>query len=214
MSRRVARTLAVAALLAVAAASTATAANKQVDAGKVFNMLESYLKLPAAERSHFTMAYYMHIGPQPLTAPVWLLADGKRIPLPLRADGKVERLPTLAELDHGKLEVGIDESSKINVTIGVEPLMPPTADLDAHELSAAIAQAATGAKKAAGIMALAMPKLEAVAFVGSGSGEIEFADRHRAPLPVVKGQPTYNPTAQPNATRIRLAKPPLKLDID
>ena len=199
---------------ALALAAPALAANKQVDAGKVFSMLPAYLKLPAAERSHFTMAYYMHSGAAPLTAPVWVVADGKRTPVPLSANGRVERLPTLAELDHGKLEVGVDEAIKINITIGVEPIMAPAADLDAHELAVTIAQAAVGARKAAGIMALAMPKLDDVVFVGSGSGEVEFMDGHRAPLPLIKGQPTYNPTAQPNAKRIRLAKVPLKLDID
>jgi hypothetical protein len=204
----------IAAALTLALAAPAMAANKQVDAGKAFTMLPAYLKLPAAERNHFTVAYYMRSGPGPLAAPVWIVADGKRTPVPLRADGRVERLPTPAELDHGKLEVGVDETVKIGVTIGVEPLLAPAADLDARELAAAIAQAAVGIKKTAGIMALTMPRLDDVVFVGSGSGEVEFADGHRAPLPILKGQPTYNPTLQPNARRIRLAKVPLKLDID
>jgi hypothetical protein len=200
--------------LALALAGPALCANKQVDAGKIFAMLPNYLKLPAAERSHFTLAYYLRSGGQPLAAPVWMVADGKRTPVALSATGRVERLPTLAELDHGKLEFGLDESQKIGAVLGVEPILAPATDLDARELAASIAQAAVGSKKVAGIMALAMPKLDDVVFVGSGSGEVEFADGRRAPLPLIKGQPTYNPTSQPGARRIYLAKVPAKLDID
>jgi hypothetical protein len=195
-------------------AGGADAANKLVEAGKVFPLASNYLKLPPAERSRFTAAYYLKAGGQPLSVPAWIVADGKRTPLPLDANGKVGRLPTLAELDHGKLELGIDAAAKVQITLGIEPLTAPATDLDAHELAEAIAQAAVGSKKAAGILALAMPKLDDVVFVGAGSGEIEFADGHRAPLPIVKGQPTYAPAAQPGAKRIRLAKTPMKLDID
>jgi hypothetical protein len=196
------------------AAPHAEAASKLVDAGKVFPLASNYLKLPAAERSRFTAAYYLKTGGQPLSVPAWIVTDGKRMPLPLDANGKVGRLPTLAELDHGKLELGVDAATKVQITLGIEPLVAPATDLDARELAEAIAQAATGSKKAAGILALAMPKLDDVVFVGAGSGEIEFADGRKAPLPIVKGQPTYTPAAQPGARRIRLAKTPMKLDID
>ena len=207
-------TLAGLALAGLTLGGPALAAGKQVEAAKAFPMLGAYLKLPAADRSHFTIAYYMHSHGQPLTAPVWLIADGKRTPLPLNAEGRVGRLPSLGELDKGKLELGVDDAVKVGVSVGIEPMVAPATDLDARELAAAIAQAAAGVRKAAGIMALAMPKLADVVFVGAGSGEIEFADGHRAPLPLVKGQPTYTPAAQPSARRIRLAKAPLKLDID
>jgi hypothetical protein len=206
------RILSIIALL-LAVASPVAAADKVVDANKVFPYLEAYLKLPAAERSRFTMAYYLHIGAQPLTAPVSLLLGDRRTPVPLSPSGKVERLPTLAQLADGKIGVAVDSATKFNATIGVEPLMPPAADMDARDLAAAIAQAAVGQRKVGGIMALALPKLKEVAFVGVPSGEVEFADGRRAALPLVKGVPTYNPEALPNAKRIRLPKAPDKLDI-
>ena len=213
MSHRLRRLLpALAVILAVA--SPALAAEKVVEIGKAFPFLKGYLELPAAERSHFTMAYYLKVGSQPLTAPVWIMEGDKRTPLALGPTGKVGRLPSLAQLAEAKLVIGVDPAAKINATIGVEPLTPPAADLDAHELAAAIAQAAVGEKKAVGIMAMAMPKLSNVGFVGVPAGEVEFADGHRAPLPTVKGLLTYDPTAQPNARRIRLPKVPDKLDIN
>ena len=211
MSRRLGILAAVAIALV---ASPALAAEKSIEIGKAFPFLKGYLELPAAKRSHFTMAYYLKVGSTPLTAPVWIVEGDKRTPLALGPGGKVTRLPGLAQLADAKLVIAVDPATKINATIGVEPLTPPAADLDAHELAAAIAQAAVGEKKAAGIMALAMPKLTNVAFVGVTSGEVEFADGRHAPLPLVKGAPTYDPATQPNAKRIRLPKAPEKLDID
>jgi hypothetical protein len=213
MSHRLRRLIPALAVI-LAAASPALAAEKTVEIGKAFPFLEGYLKLPPAERSHFTMAYYLHMGSLPLTAPVWIAVGDKRAPLALGPTGKVTHLPSLAQLGNGKLVIGIDPASKINATIGVEPLTPPAADLGARELAAAVAQAAVGEKKAAGIMAMAMPKLSNVGFVGVPSGEVEFADGRRAPLPTVKGLLTYDPAAQPNAKRIHLPKVPDKLDIN
>lgn len=202
-----------AALLA-AAATPVLAANKRIEAKKAFQFLGNYQKLPPAERSRFTLAYTFKVGGQPMTAPVWMEVDGKRAPFPLDASGRAQRLPTPGELDHGTLEFGLDESAKIGLNLGIEPVIAPAADLDAHELADAIAQAATGSKKAAGILALAMPKLDNVVFIGANSGEVEFTDGHRAPLPIIKGYPTYKPSTQPNAKTIHLAKVPTKLDID
>ena len=213
MSHRLRRLIAaLAAILAIA--SPALAAEKVVEIGKAFPFLKGYLELPAAERNHFTVAYYLKVGSQPLTAPVWVMEGDKRTPLALGPAGKVQHLPSLAQLAEAKLVIGVDPATKINATIGVEPLIPPAADLDAHELAAAIAQAAVGERKVTGIMAMAMPKLSNVGFVGVTSGEVEFADGHRARLPLVKGLLTYDPAVQPNAKRIRLPKTPDKLDIN
>lgn len=195
-------------------ATPALAANKTLSAQRIFRYYDKYLSLPAAERSHFTVGYYLHQGDQGLAAPVWLVQGGRRTPIPLRADGKILRLPTAAELADGQVEIGVDEATKLGLALGPEPVMAPSTDLDAHELALAIDQAAAGMKKMAGVMSLALPKLQTVTFPGAPSGEVVFADGRRAPLPLVKGVPTYNPTIQPNAKRIHLAKPPVKLDID
>ena len=213
MPHRLHRSL-VAAAFAMIAASPAAAANKVVDAAKAFGHLDAYLKLPPAERSHFTMAFYFHVGPRPLTAPIWLVEGDRRTPIPLRADGKVLRLPTLAQLSGAKVEVGVDAATKLGASIGLEPLVAPSTDMDARELAAGVAQAARGARQIAGVMAFALPMPKSVTFVGATAGEVEFADGRRAALPVVKGAATYDPAVLPNARRIRFAAAPLKLDID
>lgn len=201
--------------LACAAPVAATAAltDKLVDPKKVFSYLDAYLKLPAAERSRFKINYYLHVGPQPLTAPVWLVEGARRTPIPIRADGRVDRLPTPAQLDSAKLQFGVEEGTKLGCTIGIETIAPPAAEMDAREVAAALVQAAAGVRKAAGIMAMAMPKLTQVSFPGVPSGEVVMADGKRAPLPLLKGVPSFKPTDFPTAKILRFPKAPLKTDM-
>jgi hypothetical protein len=199
---------------AAAAVGERVEASKQVDAAKLFTHYDAYLKLPMAERTHFTMAFYLRIGPAPLTAPVWLVEGDRKIPLPLRADGRVERLPTLAQLGADKVEIGVDSGTKLGLVIGLEPLEAPAVDLDAHELASAVAQAGPGMKKIAGVLGFALPTPKAVLFIGAPAGEAELADGRRVALPLIRGAPAYDPAAIPNARRIHLTKVPTKLDID
>ena len=198
---------------ALACVSPAWAADKVVDPKKVFSYLDAYLKLPGAERSRFKINYYLHIGPQPLTAPVWLVEGAKRTPIPLRADGRVDRLPTLAQLDSAKVQFGVEEGTKLGCTVGIQTMAPPAAEMDAREVAAALSQAAVGVKKAAGIMAMAMPKLSQVSFPGAPSGEVVMADGKRVPLPLLKGVPSFNPSDFPSAKTLRFPKAPLKTDM-
>jgi hypothetical protein len=199
--------------LLLTAASPVLAVEKVVDAGKVFARLDSYLQLPPGERNHFTAAYYIRLAGQPYTGQVWLLAGAARTALRLNAQGRVEHLPTAAQLAGGKLLFGVDASARLSVVVEVEPLLPPAAELDARELAAAVIQASAGVRKSAGILAVAAPKFSNVGFVGAPSGEVEFADGRRSALPLVKGVPTYTPAEQPNAKRIRLPRAPDRLEI-
>jgi hypothetical protein len=184
-------------LAAAIAAAPAAAAGKQVDAKKVFPYLDAYLKLPAADRSRFRLAYYFRRDGKPLAAPVWLVDGAARSPIPLRADGFAERLPSLAQIDRAKVEVEVEEGAKLGVSMEMEPTLAPAAMLDARELAAAFAQCETGTKKALGILAMAAPKLKGMVFHGVPSGEVEFADGRRAPLPMVNGRPVFSPASTP-----------------
>src|SRR3954465_10165651 len=98
---------------ALACAAPAAASDKLIDPKKILPYLDAYLKLPAAERNHFKINYYLHVGPQPLTAPVWLGEGARRTAVPLRGDGRVDRLPTLAQLDGAKINIDVPEGTKM-----------------------------------------------------------------------------------------------------
>lgn len=198
---------------ALALATPALAAPKVVDAKKVFPYLDAYLKLPPADRSRFRLAYAFGRDGKPLTAAVWLIDGAQRQPVPLRADGRAERLPTLVQIDRAKVQVDVDSSVKMSTNMTIEPTVSPAAELDAKDLAASLAQAQAGMRKALGVMALAMPKLEGVRFHGVASGEIELSDGRRVALPVVGGFPFFTPSAQPNARRLRFPKVPSRIEI-
>jgi len=200
-------------LVALAMATPATAAAKVVDARKVFPFLDTYLKIPSADRSRFRLVYAFRSGGKPLAAQVWLIDGATRTPIPLRPDGRAERLPTLAQLGRAKVEVGVEAGVKISVGMTVEPVTPPATDIDARELALAIAQASVGVRKATGIMAVTMPKLQAVVFHGVTSGDVEFADGRRAALPSVGGVVTFNPTVTPGARTLRFPRVPARMEI-
>ena len=187
-------------LATLAFATQANAAGKLVEAKKVFPYLDAYLRLAPGDRSRFRMAYYFKKDGKPLTAPIWLVDGGSRQPVAVRADGRVERLPTATQLDRARIQVDIDAGAKVGVSMSLEPTLAPAVDLDARELAAALLQAASGIRKALGVLALAMPKLDALQFHGVTSGQVEFADGRRAALPVVKGILTFNPTTMPGAS--------------
>lgn len=200
-------------LAGLALATPAAAAGKLVEAKKVFPYLDAWLKLAPGDRNRFRMAYFLKKDGRPLTAPVWLIDGATRLPVALRADGRVERLPTLAQLDRAKVQVDVDAGARIGVSMSLEPTMTVAAEMDARELAAALTQASAGMRKALGVLAMAMPKLEALQFLGVTSGEAEFADGRRAPLPVVKGVVTYNPTVMPGARTLRFPKAPGRMEI-
>jgi hypothetical protein len=199
-------------LAALAIAAPAHAADKLVDLKKVFPYLDIFLKMPPAERSRFGPSYTFTQEGRPISLPMWIVDGGVRTPLPL-VDGRAERLPTAAQLEHGKLAIAADEKVKFGVRMDIVPLVAPAAEMDARELNAAVAQAAAGVKKAAGPLGFMAPKITKVLFHGASSGEVRFADGRRAALPLEKGTPVYNPANFPGAVALRFARPPASLEL-
>lgn len=199
-------------LTAAIAARSAAAAGKQVDAKKVFPYLDAYLKLPPAERSRFRLAYYFRRDGKPLAAQVWLVDGASRTPIPLNANGAAQRLPALDQIGRAKVEVDVEEGAKLGVSMEMEPTLAPAAILDARELAAAFAQCEAGTKKALGIMAIAVPKLKGMVFHGVPTGEIEFTDGRKAPMPLVNGRPAFSPAQHAGAKTLRFPRPPTRIE--
>jgi hypothetical protein len=208
-----ARRLLVSVLAIAAVAGAARAADKLIDPNKVFPYLAAYWKLPAAERSRFAPAYVFRHNGAPLAVPVAIVQGAGANPIPLRADGRVGRLPSLAELQSGKLHVGLDEKDRFTSQMQVEALLRPAARMDARELAAAIEQATAGEKKVAGFVGFMAPKLTEVGFEGVASGEVRFADGRTAPLPIESGFPVFAPAKFPGAVMVVFPKAPTRIQI-
>ncbi len=202
------------ALLALAAALVAAGARAEVrtiPAKRVWPYLETFARIPPQDRTRFQATYYVTTtlgAPATLT----LIADGRRTTIPRGRDGRLLHSASAQELAAGQVEIDCPE--KVHIFMQLEPTARPAAEMDASELAAAVAQAASAVKKLApGPLQLVAPKLKWVQFKGVLAGEVVFADSHRAALPLTEGQPVFEPSKFPGAKGLRFPSAPSSIAI-
>lgn len=202
----------------VAATSTpaqpAPARKPPVPAAKLFPYLDRYLKLPAAERTLFAPAYLLLRDHKPARdLKVWLVDGATREPIPIGADGRMERLPTLAQLASAKVDIDVPAATRLGLTLTFAATLRPAAEMSAADLTRAIRQADAGAHKAAGMMAMMLPKLDRANFPGAGGGQAVGAGGAATPLP--SGAAPYADLALlAKATTVKLSRAPSFVQID
>jgi hypothetical protein len=204
------RRLALAPLLLLGLSDAAFADTKLFPIGKAFPYLEGYLSLPPAERSRFTLEYRLMGEAKDRQGVHLALVEGSAaVPLAVGADGRFERLPTLKEFrDKAQLSIEAAKGARVGIALSVEPVAKPAREMDAGELAATVVQAQAGEQKLAGLLAFAAPKLTRVAFEGVKSGEAVGADGRVQPLPLVKGQPVFDPAALKGVKLLRFPSAP------
>lgn len=208
-----------ASVLLVATATPALAdppVEKTLDAAKGFALLDKFYASPPAERSLLAMRYtVMENGAPAAHVKFALIVGGKRIPLPIGADGKVERLPTVAELNaHAQLAIEAPKGTRLAMSPTVETAIRPTSEISPADCAKAIEQFNAQVKRQAGILALAAPKAKVCTFPGAGSGVAVLADGKTQPLTVVKGMPAFEPEAAKGARVVRLTKVPTAVSLE
>ncbi len=201
------------ALTALAAPTAALAAQKDpVKLAKAFAYLDIYLKMPPAQRSHFTLVYYMMRDGKP--APdmrAWIQDGATRTPLAFDHDGRVLRLPTLAQLGGAMVQFDVPAEAALKLRPELHAVAAPSTQIDAHDLQISINQAGEAVKKIAGPMSFAAPKITAAQFPGAGSGQAVLAAGRALPLTPGKYGPLYDPAKEPGAKTITLAKAPSRI---
>lgn len=203
----------IASALALAATPAIAAEKKLVEVGKVFPYLENYWKLPAAERSRFTVAYYLQRdGKAAAGVKGSIVVGATRTPLAAGPNGRVSPLPSLAQIKAGaKIELDVPAGTRMGMNLSIEPLARAAAEMSAPELALAVAQSAKGAKKVAGLLGLGMPTINAVHFKGAGSGQVVHADGRVTALPVVKGNPVFEPGKLTTARTLKFTRVPTQM---
>lgn len=200
--------------LAAAAASPALAAEKKtVEAGKVFPYLENYWKLPAADRSRFTVAYYLQRDGRAASGLKGAIIVGAtRTPLTVGPMGRVSPLPTLAQMKaKARIELDVPPGTRFSMNFTIEPIARPAAEMSAPDLALAVTQAAKGAKKVAGLMGMAMPSITRVIFKGVSAGQAVHADGHVSALPVAGGSAYFEPAAMKTARTLKFSRAPSQM---
>jgi len=198
------------ALLPAGLAGPALAQNRGVEVKKIFPFLDLYLGIPASQRSLFTLAYFLKLnGGPPKGISLTLVSGGARIPITVAGDGRVTRLPTLAELkSKAQVEIEAPPNSKFAMTMQLLAKVAPAREIAAAQLTAAIDQCAQTIKSKAGLIGFAAPKIKRVGFVGAGSGAAVNAQGVAKPLPTGKDGPQFDPEQMPGIVTIRLARVP------
>lgn len=182
-------------------------------AKKVFPYYDLYLGIPAAERTRFVLAYYLFLNGKPASgqAIYVIQPNGTRTLLAQAPDGRITRMPTLAELKDGVVDGDrSNEDHKFSISMQMQPVVRLAETMPTAELVAAIDQCNTAIRKRAGVIGFAAPKMEQVMFVGAGSGQALLAGGQTAPLPVFKGMPFYRPAALPGVLSLKFAKAPTR----
>lgn len=206
-------------LIGLAASGAAGGAHAEgkppVKLARLFPYLDKYLDLPAAERSRFTLAYYVVSGGGPaagLKAEV-IQADGRRTPFALGDDGRVLRLPTAGEIATASLKADVPAGTKLGVRLEIEATAPASREMNPRDLDLAIAQANAGIAKVAGFVGFAAPKMARAAFPGAGTGLARLADGRDLTLPLAQGAPVYDPVLHQAARMLSFARIPARVEL-
>jgi hypothetical protein len=165
---------------------------KSVSLDKAFPYLQAFLTYPADKRTRFYIAFVARRGMKP--APdfrAMIVGPGaQRTPLALGPDGRVMRLPTLAELRGGATLDCDAAAGDVKLALELRPAAAAATHVDPADLDLSLAQANAAAATIAGVLSFAVPKLDTVYFPGAGGGQAVFAGGRAAPLPT-----TVSPTA-------------------
>lgn len=202
--------------LSVPAIAQAQVENKTANADQAFPLLRGFLNLPAGERDQLRLGYVLRVkGASPSDVRITLSHNGQDTPIRIGADGSLSPLPTRAQLNGGaKVTISGPKSAGVSMKLRTYSTQKPAQTLDAKALAKGITQGNTAARKIAGVLAMAAPKLDRVVFVGGGGGVAVMADGNEQALPTYRGgdyasgTPYFVPAQMPNATQIRLNKTP------
>jgi hypothetical protein len=198
---------------AQAQAAKSDAKSRKPRLGKVFPYYENYLRIPAAERTRFTLAYVVTANDKPATDLALYAVDGaRREPIAIGPDGRM-RPPPLEMLRSKTAVLDGPKGRNIGIAMSLLATATPAREMEAAELDAALAQTNAGIRKAAGPIGMVAPKMARIIFAEAGSGEAVLADGRRTPLPVLRGSPYYQPSTLPGVRRLVFARTPAQLMI-
>jgi len=180
--------------VALAAGSAAAQTAVDVDtlpASKVFPYLDVYLGMPPAERDHFRLDYGVVGNGPPGNVHLTLKRPSGDVALPVAADGRIQVEPTLADLKSAQVVLTTPKGSHYGISLRIVASSPPAETMEVAPLKIGIDQARAGVRKAAGLLAMAVPDFQTVCFVGSGTGQVQLADGKTVALKI--GAPKSNP---------------------
>ena len=205
--------------MAGATALPATAQDMTTQTAKAsdaFPGLGGYLGLPAADRSQISIYYAIRIKHGDASkASITLNAGGQTTPIHIGAGGRLSPTPTLGQLNSGAtVTVVYPTNATTAMKLHVYSPQPNATTYDARGLALGVRQGNSAMGKIAGILAIGIPRLDRVYFVGGGDGVADMGGQQKA-LPKTAGDgeypagtPYFVPSQMAAATKIVLTRAP------
>jgi len=203
------------ALIAGAAAAQGAMDTATLPASKVFPYLDTYLRLAPGERDHFHLEYVVVGDGPPGNVRLTLKRPSGEVPITVAPGGRIQADPTLDDLKSAQVVMSSPKGSRYGIALNLSPSVTPALTMDVAPLKAGIDQARIAARKAAGVLAMAVPDLETVCFVGAGSGQATLGDGKTVALKISAPpsnpkflNPCVTPIDMPQARQVTLARIP------
>ena len=206
-----------ASLMTLATGAAGAEKSKAIPSPSLFPYLDTYLNLPANTRDRYHLSYVVvSQGAKLSDFHLVLNRNGGNVPLLIASDGEIMPLPTLSDLK-AKTPVTLEapEGSRFGISLRVAATLDMSKTYEAAPLKASIEQARAGAKKAAGLLAIAVPDFQTVCFAGTTSGTATLANGKTVALPGMRqagdvpvGTPCFTPASLPDAQAITLDHTP------
>lgn len=174
-------------------ATTANGVTTQTaSANDLFQGLQKFLNLPASDRSEVGIFYRLRIkNCDASQVSLSMTAGGQTVPLRIAADGRVSPLPTREQLNAGaSVTISGPQACSVNPKVIVYSPQAAGRTYDADGLALGVKQGNAAMGKIAGVLALGLPKLDRVYFVGGGSGTVTISGQSQS-LPRTAGAGEY-----------------------
>lgn len=190
---------------------------QNASASDAFPGLKGFLNLSPNERNLVDVYYVLRIKRCDASrVSASLLDNGRRTPLHIAADGRIEPLPTRAQLNGDATVTTVrPESCTVAMKLKVTPTQGLKSSYDAHNLAQGVDQGNRAMRKIVGILAIGLAKLDRVYFVGGGEAMAVMDNGQKQPLPRTSGKgeypsgtPYYVPDQMRGVARIELSRTP------
>lgn len=187
---------------------------QEAAASEAFPGLKGFLNLPAADRSQLAIYYAVRIKhADPAAVKISMTYNGQTMPLRIAPDGRISPMPTREQLNGGaRVTVSGPAGGTYAMKLHVYSPQPDGKTYDAAALNTGIKQGNAAMGKIAGALAMMVPKLDRVYFVGGGTGEAELANGQKKALPHTTtsgeypaGTPYYVPSQMNGAVRLHFS---------
>ena len=207
--------------LVVASAASQSVEREIGPLTRLFPHWQTYLDLPAGDRSHFTLAYVIgsNRGIAVENVRIWYQSGAEAIELDLAPDGQVLNPPDSATLQAAPMTWVNQPQGGMSVSMSFQAQLGSATEIDRLDTLLALEQANQAMRLTGGVAALFAPAFKTLVFVFDGTAPDAWAvrsDGRRTPLLVQEDRAIYRPNDRDlrDVERLVFARAPVRVLLD